>query len=247
MCHYVNMKSLNKFILIGVALVGLLIYIFSSPEYSSIQSSDDFPFIDDSVSSQPYTEESVVRLGKSGKKPFCSAFVIAKNYALTASHCLVDRSGAMKNENLLLITSKHTIFVARPVGVNTRVDIGYLTGDFGSIRPLPVDLSFVPGMKKVRAVACGYPQAGVVPHCVPVSNLQPTADYMEGYSQLIPGMSGGPLIGVTSSGQKIAIGINVYMREEVGNRALGPVNTGFSTLLGVLSAAGKSLVPDKVE
>lgn len=70
---------------------------------------------------------SIIRLANEQGRGFCSGVVIDRHYALTAAHCVSNR---YKKLVYIWNADGEFINIVRPVGYDTRTDIGLLEGDF---------------------------------------------------------------------------------------------------------------------
>lgn len=152
----------------------------------------------------------IIKLSRDDR-PFCSAFVIDRNYALTAAHCIDGTFGEMDGRPLQILdeVSNDTGVIAHPVGKNNRVDIGLVMGDFSEFVPYRVDFyGFTPTNNAGQYVTCGFPYLQNKVTCnafIPSGNV---GFSLVGAGFLIPGMSGGPVIDTVNG---VVIGINSAM------------------------------------
>jgi hypothetical protein len=171
---------------------------------------------------------AIVQLGRDDDT-FCSAYVADANYIITAGHCISGNDGHLNRKPLQIFdrNGKNTGIIATPVGLNNRVDVGLIKGDFRNFETLPTDFyGFTPTNSYGVYQTCGFPYLQNKITCtnfVPKSNDGFT---LSGNGFLIPGMSGGP---VYDSKNKVVIGVNSAMGR--GSALIAPT-------LGLLGAFG---------
>lgn len=161
-----------------------------------------------------------------GKKStgFCSGTVISNNYILTAGHCLRGAAGDSVN-----IQADGGEIVATGVVVSyfmhSGVDLGLVEGDFKTFKKIPV--ANKPSLDSPAFLTCGYPGAGKNGLCFMLPPVGPAGFSLIGRANLVPGMSGGPLI-------------NLATQELVGvNSAQDDKNTAyFSHTIGAFGFLG---------
>lgn len=156
--------------------------------------------------------EPVVHLANAKAEPFCTAFIVDANYAVTAAHCINGNGkGKLPKENLKILDEKgNDIGDVQAVGFHDRSDLGLLKGNFKKFLPLPAN--FYDNGFEVRRMlaACGFPYGQKKLICntfVPMGNSTFT---VKGIGYLIPAMSGGPVIDPQTG---IAIGVNYAVDE----------------------------------
>jgi hypothetical protein len=172
-------------------------------------------------------ERSIVRLYL-GDQFYCTGVVIGDNYVLTASHCLVDEHGVMRDKLMGVMNDDGTVTVlAKPVGANTRLDWGLLKGDFHKIPGAHLvsrDLVIEP-----KLAACGYPMGSHVLYC---ANVYPQVNdlfIIKCGGLILPGMSGGPVF--DKAGEVVGLNVQGYEAKDGGG-------SGYTPTLGILGAFG---------
>jgi len=167
--------------------------------------------------------DPIVQLADETGDPFCTAFVIDSNYALTAAHCVEPNTSytiIIPSEK----TTDHSGFVA--VGINNRVDVALIMGDFSNYKNMRVDFyGFTPANGPGKYATCGYPYLQRKLTC---NNFVPrviNGFTLGGWGFLIPGMSGGPVLDMLHGH---VIGINSSMG----------TSANIAPVLGALGAFG---------
>ena len=170
----------------------------------------------------------IVKLADEKGKFFCSAFIIDANYAMTAAHCLDDESGHLRKKEIQIQSADGKILLkAKAAAMNRSMDVGLVMGDFSNFKVLPVD--FVePEALIVNApsMACGFPFGARIMTCSPFIPNGVQGFHISGIGQLVPGMSGGPVVNLAT---KNVIGIN---------SAAGSGAVLVATPIGALAAFG---------
>ena len=226
-CEFVcsRLKEIALLLVCCYLMVNLLIIavdselFLSPPRISSRQMEKNLPHL---IPSTKYDyQRSIVRLYV-GEQFYCSGVVIGNNYLLTASHCLVDENGVMKNEEITVVNDDGTVRVkAKPAGVNRRMDWGLIEGDFSNIPGAMVaETNWQP---LSRVVACGYPQGARALMCqilVPRMNDGFLIKCNVG-AMIFPGMSGGPVF--DANGIVVGLNVLVYPAEYGGGVAYSPI------------------------
>lgn len=170
----------------------------------------------------------IVQIGRNNDM-FCSAYVADGQYIITAGHCVSDRQGRLDRTPVQIYDQfgRDTGVVAQPVGLNNRVDVGLIRGDFRNFQPLESDFyGFTPTNDAGQYETCGFPYLQRKLTC---TKFFPNSNYgftLAGDGFLIPGMSGGPVIDRT---HQVVIGVNSAMGD--GAALIAPV-------LGLLGAFG---------
>ena len=211
-------------VLLCAILANYFLESLPGPAIRSTQEVENLPALQPSDVYKP--ERSLVRIYIE-KQFYCTGVVIGNNYVLTASHCLVDHYGRMRDVELKIESDDSTVVVkARAVGVNLRLDWGLIHGDFHRIP----GAHLISTRMEVPAVvgACGFPQGSHIANC---ETLAPVIN--DGFlikcagHQLQPGMSGGPVF--DGAGNVIGLNVQVYDSREGGGSAYSPT-------IGILSA-----------
>ena len=225
---YRGLSSLAFSCLKGIAMLlvcGILLFkLLDSLPSQGVPSTQLEKNLPKMVPSQKYDySRSVVRLYRNGQF-FCSGVVIGGNYVLTASHCLVDNDGWMNKGAITVVNDDESIrVVAKPAGINLRMDWGLLLGDF---RQIPGAMVWEVGWEPQAAVlACGYPHGSKAQTCqvlVPVMNDGFLIKCAVG-GMLFPGMSGGPVF--DREGHVVGLNTLVYPAESKGGVAYSPVTS----------------------
>lgn len=150
--------------------------------------------------------EPIVRL----VSPFgyCSGWVVDANYVVTAGHC-INNDGHLSKELVKIydINGNYTSVVAKPVGLDERMDLGLLKGEFSNFKVLPTEFEQegFPMDNPHTFTSCGYPLGQKKLSCTRVVPFKTNMFMMEVYGHLIAGESGGPVIDdVTGK----AVGVN---------------------------------------
>jgi hypothetical protein len=143
--------------------------------------------------SKPAKYSAMIRISSS--KGICTATVFAANYALTAGHCVAGQIGdkydigAVNDDGY---KSKATSAIAVRVTMYGGLDVGLLAGDFSEFVFAPLEngeLKYGPVF-----VSCGHAGGSPTAICRPLLQVQPYGFIAVGLGNLIPGMSGGPVI-----------------------------------------------------
>jgi len=192
------MNVITVFFMIGFLFVGFL----GSITAKSVDVVPNLPAFGD-VAGQKLGFGAIVQLEKSGSR-FCSGVVIDRNYILTAQHCIVVK-GKPTSELIKVrkADGSYTGIVAKAVGVNNRVDIGLIQGDFSELERLDVDFynftAYGYHEKFQGYISCGFPY---LQNHVSCTSFFPQTNWgfsIAGQGFAIPGMSGGPVIDLTTN------------------------------------------------
>ena len=221
------LKASAMMLLCGILLVNLANSL-PGRGVSSSQKEKDLPKLQPSASYK--YDRSIVRLYRDGEF-FCSGVVIGSNYVLTASHCLVDGDGVMEKKPVTVVNDDGSVrVVAKPSGVNLRMDWGLLLGDF---KQIPGAMVWEVGFQPQPAVlACGYPQGAKAITCqvlIPMMNDRFLIKCGVG-GMLFPGMSGGPVF--DKEGHVVGLNVLVYPASARGGVAYSPT-TGILADFGI--------------
>lgn len=150
---------------------------------------------------------SIIRLNDTMDRFFCTGFVIDGVYAMTAAHCVVDMVGDIRTDSIK-IHDQYDNYVgeAIPVAVDRYLDVAFIKGNFEDFKAAPVDFRGINSKTGMVTVACGFPSGQYDLYCV---NLVQVGNkdfrYRMSGGPLFKGMSGGPVVEVTSGN---VIGIN---------------------------------------
>ena len=208
-----------QIIILGLVILGL--------SYSSANMNHDL--LDQKYQPQSINAtqkyEPIIRLIDPATGFFCTGFVVDKNYAFTAGHCIEDFFGLKSGEIIIQdINSEETGIVAQAAGINTRMDWGIVRGDFSNFMNMPImenDLE----LTSAEVISCGFPQGRRQLFCS-VIRLHGTDNFhLAGTGFLYPGMSGGPVLNEFGE----AIAINSYVRGEI---------VAVAPLIGILAMFG---------
>lgn len=136
----------------------------------------------------------------------CSGFIIDANYAITASHCLLDDKGDKQVGVSIKGVNESRAIPVKVAGIYARTDLGLITGDFNNFIPLNVDFNSAPFFDAYKVyAACGHPLGQQVITCTPFKFKRSDEGQIGGLGFLVPGMSGGPLLDPQTG---VVIGIN---------------------------------------
>lgn len=159
--------------------------------------------------------EPVIKIADADGNGFCSGYVADDHYIVTAAHCLKIGGSHEMRENLTIVNEAGEIVAeATAAGINLRIDVGILHGDFKKFKKLPSEFyqdGLIYSYPTHHYMSCGYPYGQKEEVCTPFYPSIPRTDMMFGFvrsgiSTMIPGMSGGPVIN-TSTGK--VVGVNV--------------------------------------
>lgn len=181
-------------------LIAALIIFAPKPDVSSYQAIPNLPLLKESTVFS--SEGSMVRIFNADGEFTCTGFVVGKNYVVTAGHCI--------SEDNILSTEYVTIenlstgeqVIAKPAGINSRMDWGLIYGDFSRMPAAKVayNTHYLPS----TVIACGYPQGTRTMHCESLSPKGNSYFAVRANGALFPGMSGGPVF----SPSGVVVGIN---------------------------------------
>lgn len=224
---YSCLKGIAMFLGCVYLFLGILNSIPDVPiQISSHQVEKNLPkLIPPSAGISP--QHSIVRLYV-GPQFYCTGVVIGDNYVLTASHCLIDEHGTMRDKPMIVENDDGSIrVVAKPVGANLRLDWGLLKGDFHKIPGAHLvsrDLTIEP-----KLAACGYPYGSHPLYCATVFPVVNDLFMVKCGGMVFPGMSGGPVF--DKAGEVVGLNIQGYGADDGGGSAYTPT-------LGILAAFG---------
>jgi hypothetical protein len=189
---------MNK--IVNSILAVLLIFISGSLLVSSCTTTSNVQKI---KLDNKYGEESAVDLHQHGpiiriksKLNQCTAFVVDKNYAVTAGHCVIDTNNKLRKDEFEVYTSENVLLegTAQPVGVNLIRDFGLIKGDFSTVKPFEVDFHRWRLKPNRLYFTCGFPNNEVHLVCTPFQVHNNHYFFVSGLGFLYPGASGGPVI-----------------------------------------------------
>jgi hypothetical protein len=140
---------------------------------------------------------------------YCTAFVVTDKYAITAGHCLLSHKGDLTKDIIQVRDPKlkETGVYAKAASINTRADLGVITGDFRTFKKFAIDADGLLS-KPGPFYACGFGYGNAPPQCYP---FKPTGIYgfaIKGNGFMYPGMSGGPVID-RATGAIVGVNIEV--------------------------------------
>lgn len=207
--------------LLIIVLITGFTYKFVDGENTNFYSKEGLPEFDKQKTTEGNTS-GLIRLVDVRGEFVCSAFVINDDYAITAGHCINYHD---KEEPIQIydIDNRDTGEEASVAAYNMRMDFGLIRGDFSDFQKLDVPIDalttynvFLKAVRDVREgighalLTCGFPQ-GAEDVCLNVTPLSMYGFLLMTDINLMPGMSGGPLIDpVTNS----VIGINSRVYEQ---------------------------------
>lgn len=154
----------------------------------------EFPF---GEMQDPYKTkyDPIVRLRL--KNGFCSGWIVDKHYAVTAAHC-INENGYIDESPIKIFDDNgaNTFTLAQAVGYDQRTDLGLLSGNFEEFIPLKTNFEQegFPRDGNKHYLSCGFPLGQKKLSCTEFIPTQTAIFAIAGYSHLIPGMSGGPVI-----------------------------------------------------
>jgi len=102
----------------------------------SVDVDKNLPAFGTPVNSNPQ-HYAIVQLGRKNET-FCSAYVADANYIITAGHCVAAQDGHLNRDPIEIYDQfgQNTGIIATPVGLNNRVDVGLIRGDFRNFNTL---------------------------------------------------------------------------------------------------------------
>lgn len=162
----------------------------------------------------PLTAEKatgIVRL-LNGRHTTCTGSVVNDTTVITAGHCVAEETmmGIIVNPNPIEVRANDNIprgTYGRVHSVSTQLDTAVIHGNFKPYAKFDVidDIGTIQGMRNsnTRLLACGYPLGGDL-YCTIVTYKDLINFQYLVKGQLLPGMSGGPVIAPDGS----IIGIN---------------------------------------
>lgn len=159
-------------------------------------------------------DTSIVRLHDADTGAFfCSGVVISNTRILTAAHCvfrqgLFGESVAVDKVEIRTQTNKPMGIIANFEAANARQDLAILSGDFRGMDQRGVvsdtaQLNSIFMNSNIDVVACGFPDGGRLA-CSHITDRDRILFFFSAKGYLYPGMSGGPVIDMTT-GKVIAV------------------------------------------
>jgi S1-C subfamily serine protease len=147
-------------------------------------------------------KSGVVRLRNSNG--VCSGFVVSNKYVLTAAHC-VD---GVHDDIIVSSEDRKYKVIAKSIAYDNVRDVALLKGDFRQFKRLAFDArgELLYEQSGRNIISCGYPLDGNALVCVKLV-ITGSVGYkiFASGGLIIPGMSGGPVVDMTSG---VVIGIN---------------------------------------
>jgi hypothetical protein len=137
---------------------------------------------------------------------FCSGFVVSKNYAVTAAHCVYDLPKKRPSIKIYDENNKNTDTKVAVAASDGQMDFALLVGDFSKFNAVLVDdsmLNITNTIFSKELLACGFPNGGRK-SCSIFKPNDPYYFEVSGFGMFYPGMSGGPVID-TSTGQVVGL------------------------------------------
>lgn len=183
----------------------------------------------DILTNNPKKSNAIVRLHTLDNRFFCSGSVISDKYVLTASHCLVNSIGKMRNENLYVVAQdRMNVEIGIPVAAESTTDLALIEGDFSGFNKIkilidPNDLDLKDHFK-----ICGFQMGTPEITCYNTEIKSNNYFTLLGTGITFRGSSGGPGIDLEKN---IVISVNTAVSES--GVILSPV-IGIFQLFGVL-------------
>lgn len=173
------------------------------------------------------TLNPIVHLADQSGKFFCTAFVIDRNYAVTAAHCVNVKAKLSPNKLKFLDENHIELCEVEVIGCNTDSDLALIKGDFAKFIQLPVEFYKNGMIVKKPYAACGYPRGTKKLVCTPVTPINNHFFSTRVLGQLKPGYSGGPVIDPESG---VVVAVNFAVDD-----GYSYVNTleGFLSMFGI--------------
>lgn len=210
-------------------------YLQLNPKYyTDVRTkANTLPYFETIISST-YPKEDlknpIVRLEKEGQF-YCTAFIVADQYAITASHCVVDKNNKVDFNGFNIVSNDRASSASvEVVAADLYNDYTLLIGNFAGFDRLSFyddAASNATTFEFPYAISCGYPRGIKDITCYKQTQCRPYFDTFECVGLLYKGQSGGPF-GVVNpiSGELMVTGIN---------HAISAYSTIFSPLLGILT------------
>jgi hypothetical protein len=169
--------------------------------------------LDQDISKKKY--DGLIQLVTADKhKGFCSGFVVSKEYAITAAHCLVNEDSKMKDSESIKARSvkfvdesgntQQLITPVEIVGLNLATDYALLIGDFSEFSAMKIEtgaaairgiqgVELLPGIV-VPLFAVGFPFGGAEAMAFAQERCETVGDMFMCKGIMFRGCSGGPII-----------------------------------------------------
>lgn len=164
-----------------------------------VQKPHDIKGLDKSINLNPEVKEyglsPIVKLVDPIQQIACTAFIVDKNYAITAAHCL-NLNGKLPDYKLEICYPDFQAITkdVDAVAYDTKSDIGLLKGNFDSYKYLAIDpINEI--NNNVGYVACGFPHQshGIICNKFTYDHND-EEEKIVGIARFYHGMSGGPVI-----------------------------------------------------
>ena len=159
----------------------------------------------------------VIRLhDKETDEFFCSAIIVSANYAVTAAHCVSERSRTKPSIKIHTVDGAETPVEGIAAFYEGRSDTALILGDFSGFNHLematsPLIVLTILSTPGFQVIACGFPYGGAI-FCTPFTERHGNLFGFAGSGYLYPGMSGGPVM-VEQNGTALVVAINTSVTE----------------------------------
>lgn len=150
------------------------------------------------------TRSPIVHLVDNVQHIACTAFVVSKDYAITAAHCL-NLTGSLPTYPLkVFFSSGDYALNVKAAAYHTQSDIGLLEGDFHDVQSLKSNFVNDELITERNFAACGYPRGDTELVCNSFTPENNSYDKIQGRGLFFHGMSGGPIINL-KTGEVVAV------------------------------------------